>query len=160
MFLGLVLAAAGSAFIWLLWRSYQRAQDVHGYPEVEAVILRSDVAERQATADIKTEYKLDLLYGYTYEGQSYTSDRLQLRPNPWSSKKNQIEKLAASFEVGSTVTAWVRPADPEVAVIKPETKAPGYTIWFPGVFVLGGVGMIVGAARSLKRGAPETGSEA
>lgn len=147
-FLGLVLAGSGIVFMYLLWQSYQRAQSMDGYPQVEAVIISSEMAERQATANVKTEYRLNILFGYTYEGKNYTNDSIQLRPNPWLKKKEKVEALVAEFPVGKTVPAWVRPADPEVAVLKPETKAPGYSIWFPGVFVLGGLGMVAGAIRA------------
>jgi hypothetical protein len=33
-------------------------------------------------------------------------------------------------------------------VLKRDSKAPGYSLWFPIIFVVGGLGIIVGAVRS------------
>ena len=43
------------------------------------------------------------------------------------------------FPVGSRVLAFVNPNDPTEVLIEHETKAPGYSIWFPALFLLGGV---------------------
>jgi hypothetical protein len=37
--------------------------------------------------------------------------------------------------------AFVNPAEPDFAVLKPDTKATGYSIWFPLLFVVGGLGI-------------------
>jgi hypothetical protein len=41
----------------------------------------------------------------------------------------------------------VNPADPAVAVLRIDSRAPGYSLWFPALFVVGGVGIVVGALR-------------
>jgi hypothetical protein len=41
--------------------------------------------------------------------------------------------------------AFVNPAQPDFAVLKPDTKAAGYSIWFPLLFVVGGLGIVVRA---------------
>ena len=41
--------------------------------------------------------------------------------------------------------AYVNPSDPDFAVLKPDTKAAGYSIWFPLLFVVGGLGITVRA---------------
>jgi hypothetical protein len=42
-------------------------------------------------------------------------------------------------------TCRVNPHDPDFAVLKPDSLAPGYSIWFPALFVIGGLGMTVRA---------------
>ncbi|MFP6880316.1 MAG: hypothetical protein VCA34_05170, partial [Roseibacillus sp.] len=37
---------------------------------------------------------------------------------------------------------------PSFAVLKRDSKAPGYSLWFPIIFVVGGLGIILGAVRS------------
>jgi hypothetical protein len=46
-------------------------------------------------------------------------------------------------------TCRVDPANPDFAVLKPDSLAPGYSIWFPALFVIGGPGI---AVRALTRG--------
>jgi hypothetical protein len=56
-----------------------------------------------------------------------------------------VEELVATFATGSMTKCWVNPQQPSQSVLKLDTRAAGYTLWFPGLFFLGGVGMIVGA---------------
>jgi hypothetical protein len=37
------------------------------------------------------------------------------------------------------LAAFVNPHDPTEVLIEHETKAPGYSIWFPALFLLGGL---------------------
>jgi hypothetical protein len=39
----------------------------------------------------------------------------------------------------SKVEAYVNPDDPTEALLEHETKAPGYSIWFPAWFLVGGL---------------------
>ena len=43
--LGLCISAAGGIFAFLMWQSYERAVDQNGWPQVEAVVLSSEVEE-------------------------------------------------------------------------------------------------------------------
>ena len=46
------------------------------------------------------------------------------------------------WPVGKQVEAFVNPKAPKEAVLDHETKAPGYSIWFPGLFLVGGLGIL------------------
>ena len=45
--IGAMLLLAGGVFEWLMIRSYMHAKASRNWPEVEAVVLRSVVTERQ-----------------------------------------------------------------------------------------------------------------
>jgi hypothetical protein len=59
----------------------------------------------------------------------------------------KAEKLQGRFDSGREVTCYVNPGNPADAILLKPTKAPGYTVWFPGLFVVGGLGMCVVAIR-------------
>jgi hypothetical protein len=40
----------------------------------------------------------------------------------------------------------VNPAEPSFAILKTDSLAPGYSIWFPALFVVGGLGITFRAA--------------
>lgn len=143
--IGLCTALLGCLFVWLMARSYLRAKAMHEWPEVECVILSSEIRERLHDPQSPREYQVAVIYGYEWQGEARTSDRLALRGNPWTSKPNLAEKRAAEFPAGMRTTCRVDPADPDFAVLKPDSLAPGYSIWFPALFVIGGLGMAVRA---------------
>lgn len=149
--LGLALALIGIAFVALMWRSYDRAREMHAWPEVPCLILESDVEERPIDFGGPPEFRLAILYGYEWQGVRHTGDRLSLRGNPWTSKRDVIRSQAATFEKGTRLTCRVNPADPAFSVLKPDSKAPGYSIWFPALFIVGGLGI---AIRAITAGPP------
>jgi len=42
----------------------------------------------------------------------------------------------------------VNPNDADFTMIKPDSKAAGYSIWFPMLFVVGGLGISIKAIRT------------
>ena len=56
--------------------------------------------------------------------------------------KLAAEKKIKSYSKDETVDCWVNPQAPNIAILKHGTLAPLYTIWFPGLFVVAGLGII------------------
>jgi hypothetical protein len=149
--LGLSLIAAGGVFVLLMWRSFERASGQRHWEEVPCRILESRVAERQIGPDVPVDYGWGILYGYEFAGEPRTSDLYSLRGSPWSHDRSRAERLVERFPPESGQVCHVDPADPDRAVLKLDSKAPGYSLWFPLIFVAGGLGMIAGAVRSIAR---------
>lgn len=148
--LGLSLVLIGGVFCGLMWRSFDRARQMHAWPEVPCVILQSEVVESRHDEQSPFQYQLVLSYGYEVGGKAYTGERLSLRGNPKTTKRHVVEGQAKELEVGTRTVCRVDPGNPEIAVLKPDSKAPGYSIWFPALFVVGGAGMVVKAALRLR----------
>lgn len=149
--LGLSLVLVGGVFVWLLGRSYLRAREMRQWPEVACVILSSELVARRHDANSPLEFRHDLSFGYEWQGQARTGDHLTLRGNPWSSKREMMEGRIKEFPVGKTTTCRVDPTNADFAVLKPDSLAPGYSIWFPGLFVIGGLGIALRAIAGPKR---------
>ena len=147
---GVMLCAAGAALIGLMWRSFDRASEQRQWVEVSCQILESQVRERQIGPEVPVEYGFGVLYGYEFEGESYTGEDHSLRGVAWSHARGRAEKYLAQFPEGSRQSCYVDPGNPERAVLKLDSKAPGYSIWFPGLIVAGGVGITIGAFRGGK----------
>ena len=143
--LGLLLALMGSIFFWLMWRSYDRARHMLDWPEVSCVILASEVEERRIDPSAPPEFRVNVTYGYEWQGVLRTSDRVTLRGSSWTSKNNVIEERSTEYPEGATFTCRVNPADPSLAVLKIDSRAPGYSLWFPALFVVGGLGISIRA---------------
>jgi hypothetical protein len=144
-FLGLILVLIGAVFFWLMWRSYDRAREMHEWPEVPCVILNSEVEPRPIDFRGPPEFRVKILFGYEYGGLRRTSERITWRGSPWSAKYSMVEQRVKSFPIGMETTCRVDPQNPEVAVLEPDTKAAGYSIWFPLLFIVAGLGITLGA---------------
>jgi hypothetical protein len=145
--IGLAIVLAGAFFTWLMWRSFARAEKIASWPKVSCVILKSEADQRQIGPTEPVEYRFAVLYGYNWQGKSYEGDRWKLRGSPWLSRTEQAELLEKKYPVGMETNCLVDPENPAASLLEPESKAPGYSIWFPLLFVVGGGGMILGAWR-------------
>lgn len=147
--IGLLLALSGAVFTWLLGTSFGRARDMDQWQETKCYILESEIRERRIGPEVPTDYRLGILFGYDFADEAYSSDNYDLRGNAWVKDARRIQPLIAKYPAGSQQICWVNPDEPEMAVLKKETKAPGYSIWFPILFFVGGLGVIVKAIISL-----------
>jgi len=142
---GLALCLIAALFLWLMGRSYLRAREMASWPKVPCLILRSEVSQRRIAENVSPDYRFAVLYRYESEGRDYESTRSSLRGSMPRSEVESIEALVQQFTLGSTQSCWVNPRDPAVALLKLDSRAAGYSLWFPGLFFLGGLGMILGA---------------
>ena len=142
--IGVALLVVGGVFEWLMFRSYQQAKASRQWEQVEAVVIRSVIDERQVPGS-PIEYRLNLMFGYSYDGEERVSDKLSPRGAKWSRSAEVVNQLADEYPTGSEHTAWVNPVQPDQAILKHDTKAAGYTLWFPALIMIGGAGMIWGA---------------
>lgn len=149
--IGLATALLGALFVWLMARSYLRARDMRHWPEVPCVILGSTIEERRHDPYSPPEFRVVVQFGYEWQGEARVGDKLSLRGNPWTSKRDVLAKRSAAYPTGLQTTCRVHPHKPDFAVLKPDSLAPGYSIWFPALFVVGGLGMAGAAAASLRR---------
>lgn len=144
-FIGLALAVLGGAFVLILGRGYLRAKETESWDQVPAVVVVSQVGERSLGPSIPDEFTHELVYEYEVEGAFYRGDRLKRRENPFYKEQAKILPEVERWKVGSEVVAFVNPEKPEEVLLEHETKAPGYSIWFPGLFFVGGVGVFLRA---------------
>lgn len=142
--IGLMVLAAGGIFEWLMLRSYLNAKETRTWPQAQATIIFSEVEQRQYQGSPK-EYRLLLAYSYVFQGKEYSSDRFSPRGSKWTRKQEKVEGLAKEYPKDSSHTVWIDPGKPDQAILKHDTKAAGYTLWFPTLFIIGGLGMIFGA---------------
>lgn len=145
--IGLMLALVGGLFTWLMWQSFARARAIDSWPQVPCVILESEIDERQVDPNRPIEYRFRVLYSYEWEGEEYRSERYRLRGSSWSSRRDEPEMLIDQYPAASVQVCRMDPEFPATAVLVGESKAPGYSIWFPAIFVVGGLGVVVGAWR-------------
>ena len=149
---GVSLCVIAGVFLWLMTRSYLRAKEMTTWPQVPCLILRSEVAEKRIGETVAPDYRFAVLFRYEFEGKDYESERWGLRGSMPRQDPTQAKKLVEEFPLGSQQLCWVNPREPQIALLKLDSRAAGYSLWFPGLFFLGGVGMVVGAWRKKKSG--------
>jgi len=142
--IGVMLVVIAVLFQWLMLRSYLNAKKTREWPQAEAFVVRSSIEDRHISGSAP-EARLFIRYEYRYDGVDYISGNVSSRGSKWSRERSAVTSLLVEYPVGSSHPVWVNPTSPDVAPLKHDTKAAGYTLWFPAVIMVGGCGIIWGA---------------
>ena len=144
--LGLALILMGGLSTVLLWHAWQRAEETRRWTPVEAVIISSEMLTDRPTPHSPLKFTPEVHYRYTFQGRTFTGHRIKRVDGP-SSHKEKAEEVVKEHRTGKVVTCYVNPAQPDFAILEHETRASLYSIWFPLLFVVGGLGMLWSAIR-------------
>jgi len=90
--------------------------------------------------------------GYRQASLTRTWDKTEavMIETKWTSRKPEVQDLISKYSVNASVFCYVNPEKPSQAILSHDSKAAGYAIWFPGLFVLGGGGIMLGALIGMK----------
>lgn len=138
-FIGFSLAALGALFVGLMLFSYWKSGLTRHWQETQAVVIISKIAEENSARTVGLKYCWQVEYVYEFDGQSYSSRRYKQRTGKWTEDRKQAEAARAKYPRDAKVLCYVNPENPKQAVLEHETQAAGYTIWFPGLFLIGGL---------------------
>lgn len=144
---GLSLAAVGALFIWYLWAVYQKAGKMDHWVETPCLLEKSAMDDSELTQRYATKYTYISEYRYQYQGRSYLGKQYK-RLQPASGDKRKITKLLKANPAGSQMICYVDPDEPENAVLVKDSKASIYSIWFPALFLVGGLVMAISVFRT------------
>lgn len=151
--MGLFLLGIGGLFCWLMLRSYDNASATRDWVETPCLIIRSEV-ETRSQRDISAEHRWQVSYKYQFNEAHFISELYkpidQQRGQRWGKSSEKAERLVEDYPKGTRSTCYVNPAKPSTAVLAHDTKAAGYTLWFPALFAIGGIGIMVGAVRGIR----------
>ncbi len=143
--MGLFLMALGSFFMWYLWAFFQKSSRMDHWVETPCLIEKSEI-ETGLNQRHGKKYTLVTAYRYQFNGHEYLGNRFK-RIQPVSSHQEKIASLVEETPVGTKLVCLVDPANPGSAVLKKDTKRAIFSIWFPGLFALGGLGIVISTIR-------------
>lgn len=148
---GLLIAAIGGYFVFALYVGGQRAKQTRSWVETPCLIIRSEVEEGRPTPNSPMQYLAVVEYEYSFGGTTHRGNRIKRVEGPTSHRQRAQDKLA-DFPAGGSALCWVDPNAPQEAILRHDSMAPLYTIWFPGLFVVGGTGIAVRALMGMGMG--------
>jgi hypothetical protein len=145
--MGLTLVAMGAVGIYVVWRGVQRAEETRKWKPVEAIIISSQLLTDRPSPHSPLEYTAEVHYRYTYEGKSFTGNRVRRVSGPSTHREN-AEAVVAEHRPGTATTCYVNPAQPDFAILEHEGFRPLFMIVLPLLIIVGGGGMVVSAFRA------------
>jgi hypothetical protein len=146
IFFGLSVAIIGSIFVYGLLVAYGKAKETRSWEETTCLVVKSEVQEVRPTPNSPFYYVSLVEYLYNYGGEERIGKSIK-RVDGASSDRKRAEKKIMPFPEGKRTHCWVNPDSPDKAILKQSTLAPLYTIWFPGLFVIAGLGITINAIR-------------
>ena len=155
--IGLFLTFLGAGFCWLLLNSFGNAKNTREWDETPCLIIRSEV-ETKSVDRITKEYQWKVAYKYQYKGEDLIGEHYKPRGQRWRKSIEQVKPLLEEYPKGHQTVCFVNPESPEDtskprgAILAHDSKAAGYSVWFPALFSIGGLGMIFGSVRGMIKG--------
>ena len=146
--MGVVLIAAGSFFAHRMWLSYEKTSASRSWPEVPCRVESSRILTQRPTPASAPVHRVDVRYRYEVNGTAHVSTRIHVVEKAPTPHLEVARELQQQFPPGSQRTCRVNPADAGESVLIPGTRAALYSIWFPLLFVAGGLGMLIGVWRA------------
>lgn len=144
--MGLMLALAGSGFTYGLYVAWQKAEETRRWTPTPCRIISARVVTERPTPHSDPEHVPEIRYRYDFGGRTYTGDHIKRVDGP-TAHETEAQKRVEAYPVGTETTCWVNPAKPDHAVLQHSSRAALYSIWFPLLFVAGGIGMAWNALR-------------
>jgi hypothetical protein len=151
--LGLVLIGAGAVGAWFLLTAYRRTKEVREqWQTTTTTIDRSEMEEVKDGLNAAPRFEVVIKYSYTVNLESIESYRVTRADGNMNgrpkltrslSDKSAAEALLAKYPLGQQTVCYVNPKDPKQAVLDSGNMGSIYSIWFPLLFVAGGLGMII-----------------
>jgi hypothetical protein len=150
VFFGLLLAAAGGVFCWLLGRAGLRAIAMESWPATPCTIIESRLATEPIVPNSPLSHRPVVRYRYRHKGALHESDRISRTP-PKSAHAAKMQAVVDRFPPGSASVCYLDPTDPATSVLLRDRRTPLYSLWFPALFVIGGLGVAIGSIRRAVR---------
>lgn len=138
--MGLGVAAAGWVFVLYLWGSYERAKAMEAWTEVPCMVVASSLEDGGLNQRGLPKYLVSVRFRYEIDGRAYESERLR-RLTVEASDRRKAEARLRPYPEGLETVCYVDPADPSMAVLERDSRGALYSIWFPWLFVIGGLVM-------------------
>ena len=147
VFFGIFLLGGVVASYFALVGPVLNVLQARSWPATRCMILSSQVQSHRGDS---TTYSMDVLYSYEVNGREFRSNRHSFMGGSSSGHKGKAA-IAARYQPGSSSTCYVNPSDPSEAVLERGFTATMWIGLIPLVFVLVGVGGIIGTLRSGNR---------
>ncbi len=138
---GLLLVGVGWIFVTYLWNAYLRAARMDGWVEAPCRIESISIDDTQFNQRGLPKYVLRIAYRYQWRGHDYVGERYKRLPTE-AGDPRKLKRRLDQYPVGTETVCHLDPDAPELVVLKKDSKAALYTLWFPCVFIVGGAGMV------------------
>ena len=144
--MGIVLALAGLAFTWVLYTAWQRAEETRRWVATPCQIVSARLVSERPSPNANLTHKAVLRYRYSYQGNEYEGHRIK-RVDAATVHEDVARRNLQAYPLGLKTTCYVNPHEPGQSVLRHDSRAALYSIWFPLLFVAGGIGIAWNALR-------------
>ena len=124
----------------------KNAYHCRDWDKVQGEVIGSMVAELPNSSKNRNtaSWVPDIVYEYNYKGQTYFSQSISyvsgssggLHDSYYADTEDHVAAFVEKYPVGTPVTVYVNPEEPEVAVIDPSIKLPHFIPLILGLLLI------------------------
>jgi hypothetical protein len=115
------LFGGGLLLLVLAFLQRSKAKKAQSWPNVPGNVLSSEMTmstREDSDGDVSTVYYPNVVYTYSVDGNTYTSDAIGV--GKASTTQAKAAQILAGYPVGTAVTVYYNPSDPTQAVLNPK----------------------------------------
>ena len=145
---GIVFLGVALFFGWASLQSALRQWQAHyEFVPVLATVLQSGVESSATGASTKgSSWHPVVTYQYAYGSSLHEQNRIFYMGNGWSDRA-AVEDWLTNYDEGTTVTAYVNPADPQEAVLDITAPDNTFLLFLLPLVLSGGLAVVIGFRR-------------
>lgn len=114
-----IIGAVVAGLAFLMWRGYQDRKASPQWPTATGLIVDSRVVAQNETNDGATftrEWRIDVNYTYSVNGQTYKNNRIRAMLPRFSTEAEALS-IQQKFPAGAQVPVFYDPAKPQSSVL-------------------------------------------
>jgi hypothetical protein len=122
-----LVALLGAVGLFFSGRDMLRGRSSASWPTTQGEVVYSTLEQSTSTdsdGDTSVTYGAKIVYNYQVSGQQLTGDRRAFSETRTSSAR-RAQEIANRYQVGSMVTVYYDPNNPQVSVLEPGTGLTG-----------------------------------
>ena len=124
VFITIAVVGLAAVLMHLTWERLELkklSRESAGWPQARGLIVETRPVWSSSPRSGKS-YWPTIHYRYSVDGTTFSGDRVSFRS---SYRRAEAENAVARFPVGSVVSVWYRPGDPQASVLEPTTWKAG-----------------------------------
>ena len=143
---GIFFTVTGSGVIIYSMRARSLQNESLSWMPVQGTISLSEIEEEMETGRVRsqldtvTTYRPRIEYTYQFQGKPYSSHRIITLDANWPLE--EVKEVISRYPLGSPVTVWVDPGNPELAVL--EKGMLGHEKRYKALFIIGTALLLLG----------------
>jgi hypothetical protein len=137
----MIFMIIGLVLLFIYFRNLVKVRASQAWPTIQGIVIQSWVRKSSSTDDdgsVSYSYYPEVHYQYQVMGTEYQGNQIAFGPKV-GGNRSRAEKKIAKYPVGSSLTVYYQPDNPDIAVLERSLSnlllVMGIIFFLAGIFI-------------------------